>query len=43
MGAMVYEDGRLSNPDLADYLIPSIEDLPADYAGALLESSSDDP
>jgi len=34
---MVYEDGRLANPNLSDYAIPSFEDLPRDLSTFGLE------
>jgi CO/xanthine dehydrogenase Mo-binding subunit len=39
---MVYDDGRLVNPNLSDYMIPSIEDLPAGCGSTLLEDPSGD-
>jgi CO/xanthine dehydrogenase Mo-binding subunit len=36
---MIYDDGRLVNPNLADYLIPSIEDLPAEWGSDLIEDA----
>jgi CO/xanthine dehydrogenase Mo-binding subunit len=35
---MVYEDGRLQNGNLADYTIPSFEDLPRDLTSFVLEA-----
>jgi CO/xanthine dehydrogenase Mo-binding subunit len=37
---LVYDGGQIVNPNLADYLIPSIEDMPVEYASTLLEDSS---
>jgi CO/xanthine dehydrogenase Mo-binding subunit len=40
MEEMVYDGGRIANPNLADYMIPSMEDMPAEYASTLLEDPS---
>ncbi|HVA23225.1 MAG TPA: xanthine dehydrogenase family protein molybdopterin-binding subunit [Chloroflexota bacterium] len=34
---MIYDGGLLSNPNLSDYMIPSIKDLPDHYDNILLE------
>jgi isoquinoline 1-oxidoreductase beta subunit len=34
---MIYGDGRLQNGNLADYSIPSFEDLPRDHSSFVLE------
>jgi CO/xanthine dehydrogenase Mo-binding subunit len=40
MEELVYDGGRIANPNLADYLIPSMEDMPVEYASTLLEDGS---
>jgi CO/xanthine dehydrogenase Mo-binding subunit len=37
---LVFEDGRLANPNLADYLIASFEDLPEKWSTGLTEHPS---
>jgi CO/xanthine dehydrogenase Mo-binding subunit len=36
MEEMVYDEGALANPNMADYLVPSFRDLPSDYGSDLL-------
>jgi CO/xanthine dehydrogenase Mo-binding subunit len=42
MEAMVFDDGRLTNPNLSDYMIPSFEDLPPLDVNVLEHPGSDD-
>ncbi|MBI4492973.1 MAG: molybdopterin-dependent oxidoreductase, partial [Chloroflexi bacterium] len=39
---MVFDNGQLANPNLADYMIPSIKDLPDQFTTVLLESPDPD-
>lgn len=36
MEEMVYDEGALANPNMADYLVPSFRDLPDEYGSHLL-------
>ncbi len=36
MEEMVYDNGRLVNPTLADYMIPSFLDVPASFTTTIL-------
>lgn len=40
MEEMVYDNGRLVNANLADYLVPSFKDMPTEYGSDLLEDPS---
>jgi CO/xanthine dehydrogenase Mo-binding subunit len=40
MEELIYDGGRIVNPNLADYLIPSMDDMPVEYASTLLEDGS---
>jgi CO/xanthine dehydrogenase Mo-binding subunit len=40
MEELVYDGGRIANPNLADYLIPSMDDMPVEYDSTLLEDGS---
>jgi len=40
--AIVFEDGQVSNPNLAEYMIPSVLDLPVDMDHSLLERPGGD-
>jgi len=40
MEEMVYDGGAVANPNLSDYMIPSIQDLPQRWAGFLVEDPS---
>ena len=40
MEELVYDGGQIANANLADYLIPSMEDMPVEYASTLLEDVS---
>jgi CO/xanthine dehydrogenase Mo-binding subunit len=36
---MIYDDGKLINPNLSDYMVPSFEDLPADFSVQIVEGN----
>ena len=38
---IVYDDGRVTNPNLSDYAIPSFRDLPADLRAVVMEGGED--
>jgi len=40
MEEMVFDDGRLTNPNLSDYLIPSFGDIPESLTTNVLEGDS---
>jgi CO/xanthine dehydrogenase Mo-binding subunit len=40
---LVYDDGQNSNPNLSDYMIPSIMDVPVDIGSVVVESTDPDP
>jgi len=40
MEQIVYDGGQATNPNLADYAIPSIRDLPAELISVCIESDS---
>lgn len=40
---LVYDSGQLVNPNLSDYMIPSILDFPARLTSSAIESSDPDP
>jgi CO/xanthine dehydrogenase Mo-binding subunit len=40
---LTYDDGQPTNPNLSDYMIPSILDIPRDVASVTVESEEPDP
>lgn len=42
MEEMVFDDGRLTNPNLSDYLIPSFGDMPLSLTTSVLETADSD-
>lgn len=40
--ALTYDDGQLTNPNLSDYMVPSMLDVPRDLRSVVIESSDPD-
>ncbi|HEY7060455.1 MAG TPA: xanthine dehydrogenase family protein molybdopterin-binding subunit [Chloroflexota bacterium] len=40
---MLFDDGQVTNPNLSDYMIPSLQDFPAAFTNTLAENPGPDP
>jgi CO/xanthine dehydrogenase Mo-binding subunit len=40
---MLFDAGQVTNPNLSDYIIPSLQDFPATFSHTLAESAAPDP
>jgi CO/xanthine dehydrogenase Mo-binding subunit len=40
---LLFDGGRVTNPNLADYMIPSLQDFPVGFTTSLAESAAPDP
>src|SRR5579884_2406366 len=40
---MLFDDGQVTNPNLSDYMIPSLQDFPAAFTTTLAENPEPDP
>jgi CO/xanthine dehydrogenase Mo-binding subunit len=40
---MLFDGGQVTNPNLSDYMIPSLQDFPAAFTSTLAENPGPDP